>query len=87
MIAPPNCLELRDQNMQAQEFLQWSAIVLDVEFIMNYKTKHNYHVPHCVHLNTAKQGRGFMFNGTSHGREGTAGPTATWHISFQGKNT
>lgn len=25
--------------MQAQEFLQWSGIVLDSEFIINYKTQ------------------------------------------------
>lgn len=39
MIAPPNYLGLRDQNMQAHEFLQWSGIVLDSEFIINYKTQ------------------------------------------------
>lgn len=39
MIAPPNYLGLRDQNVQAQELLQSSGIVLDSEFNVNYKTQ------------------------------------------------
>lgn len=39
MIVPPNYLESRDQNMQAQEFFQWFGIVLSLEFIINCKTQ------------------------------------------------